>query len=378
MDRGIRLFSVRGIDLRVHVTFPLVLVWASLQFGLLRGQGWPGAVLGVLVTLLLFGIVVLHELGHSFAAQYYGVPVKQIVLLPIGGVAQLARIPEEPLQEFVIAIAGPLVNFGIAALMFIANLLLGLGSRSVGSVAVLAGAGDINLGAVLDYVFVSNLFLGLFNLIPAFPMDGGRVLRALVATRVNYVRATMIAVAIGQGFALLMGLWGLIGGGFFMILVAFFVYTSASQEGRLVRVRRVLGNLTVEQVYSRDARALSPSSSLHDAVQFTLRSFQSDFPVCDGEQLVGLLPHNRMLEALDRYAPHTPVAQIMLSDVLPVSPSDTVFSVQQRLMESRLEALPVVQGGRFLGLITKRDISEVLRVMSSQPDLVATTEAGRA
>jgi CBS domain-containing protein len=188
----------------------------------------------------------------------------------------------------------------------------------------------------------------------------------------------MIAVAIGQGFALLMGLWGLIGGGFFMILVAFFVYTSASQEGRLVRVRRVLGNLTVEQVYSRDARALSPSSSLHDAVQFTLRSFQSDFPVCDGEQLVGLLPYNRLLEALDRYAPHTPVAQIMLSDVLPVSPNDPVFSAQQRLTESGLAALPVVQGGRFLGLITKRDISEVLRVMSSQPDLVATTEAGRA
>ena len=223
MGQSIKLFSVRGIYIRMHVTFPLILIWSALQFGLISRGGWEGAIFGIVATLLLFVLVVLHELGHSIAAQYYGIEVKQIVLLPIGGVAQLTRMPEKPIQEFVIAIAGPLVNFGLAIVLALTALATGL-ELGIGDMlftfSQLAGA---NMQSVFAYVFISNLFLGLFNLIPAFPMDGGRVFRALLATRVDYARATSIAVTIGQGIAWLMALWGLLGGGFFIIIIAVFI-----------------------------------------------------------------------------------------------------------------------------------------------------------
>lgn len=376
MESSIRLFNVRGITIRMHLTFPLILIWAAIQFGILSDQGGVGAIFGVVVTLLLFAIVVLHELGHSLAAQHYGVPVKQIVLLPIGGVAQLARFPEAPVQEFVIAIAGPLVNFALAVLMGVAALAAGQGIALENPLTMLDNLRAIRPSAIFNYVFFSNLFLGVFNLIPAFPMDGGRVLRALLATKMDYVRATSIAVSIGQGLAWLMGLWGFLGGGFFLILIAIFIFSGAGQEGRLVQIRRVLGGLTVEQAYSRQARALSPGSTLRDAIELTLSTFQSDFPVCDGQQLVGLLTYSRLVEALERHGPDVPVREVMLTSVKPVAPGDGMFTVQQRLTEDRLDALPVAEEGRFVGLITSRDIGEIYRLVSTQPGLIAPTGAG--
>jgi stage IV sporulation protein FB len=373
MDSSIPVFRVRGISIRMHITFPLILIWAAIQFGLLSGQGLAGAIFGVVVTLLLFAIVVLHELGHSFAAQHYGVPVKQIVLLPIGGVAELARIPEKPGQEFVIAIAGPLVNFGLAVLMVIAGLISGLGTGLESPLAMLDSLQTLSLGSIFNYLFFANLFLGVFNLLPAFPMDGGRVLRALLATQMNYARATVIAASIGQALAWLLGLWGFLGGGFFMILVAIFIYMGAGQERRLVQLRYVLRGLTVEQAYSRQARILNPQSTLREAIDLVLSTFQADFPVCDGEQLVGLLTYTRLIETLDRHGPETPVGEVMLTDISPVAPTEEMFAVQQRLAESKLDALPVADGHRFLGLITSRDISELYRLVSSQPGLIGVT-----
>jgi Zn-dependent protease len=367
MESGIPLFKIRGIQIRMHITFPLILVWGAIQFGLLAGRGMTGAVFGVVVTLILFAIVVLHELGHSFAAQYYGVPVQQIVLLPIGGVAQLGRIPEKPSQEFVIAIAGPLVNFVLAGLLGIIGLTYGLDLGLTGLQTVLRQLGDAHLSAVFSYVFVSNLFLGLFNLLPAFPMDGGRVLRALLATRMDYPRATALAVTIGQGLAWLMGLWGFLGGGFFLILVAIFIYTGAGQEGRMVQVRSVLRDLTVRQAYSKQVKSLTPQSTLREAIDITLSSFQSDFPVCDNEMLVGLLTHTQLVEALNRTSPDESVTKFMRTDLAPVSPDESLYLAQQRLTEEEIDALPVVERGQFLGLVTARDVNEVYRLASRWP-----------
>jgi stage IV sporulation protein FB len=369
VDNSFRLFSVRGIAIRVHITFPLILVWAAIQFGLLTRQGAAGAVFGIIVILLLFAIVVLHELGHSVAAQGYGVPVKQIVLLPIGGVAQLARFPEEPIQEFIIAIAGPLVNFGLAIVLFVAGVLFGLGNPLEDPLAITRVLGQLNPSAIFTYVFASNLFLGIFNLIPAFPMDGGRVLRALLAARMDYARATRIAVTVGQAMAWLLGLWGFLNGGFFLILIAVFIYMGASQEGQLVQTRHVLGDLKVAQAYSRQARALRPESPLREAVDLTLSTFQADFPVCDGDRLVGFLSHNRLVDALNRHGPEVPIGNVMSSEVSPVSAEEELIAVQRRLSENNLDAAPVVDGDRFLGLITMRDINEIYRLVSSQPDL---------
>jgi Zn-dependent protease/CBS domain-containing protein len=373
MNSAFSLFTVRGISIRVHFTFPLILIWGAIQFGVLSGRGLPGALFGVIVTLILFAIVVLHELGHSVAAQGYGVPVKEIVLLPIGGVAQLSRIPEEPVQEFVIAIAGPLVNFAIALVMGLAALIFQIGTGLENPLSMLRDLSNLSLLSVFNYVFISNLFLGVFNLLPAFPMDGGRVLRALLATRLPYVRATTIAVGIGQVLAWLLGLWGFLGGGFFLILIAIFIYMGAGQEGRMVQVRNVLGSLTVDQAYSRQARSISPEATLREAVQLTLTTFQADFPVCDSTQLVGLLTHAALVEALDRTGPATPVKSVMLTDIAPVTPDDGLFTVQQRMQENNLDALPVVEEGSFLGLITSRDINELYRLVSRQPDLLPAT-----
>jgi stage IV sporulation protein FB len=370
MESSFKLFTVRGIVIKMHVTFPLILIWGAIQFGWLSGGGLSGAVFGVIVFLLLFSIVILHELGHSFAAQYYGVEVKQIVLLPIGGVAQLGRIPDKPIQEFVIAIAGPLVNFALALIMVVIGFAAGWRLALIGPAGMIESMGTLSVAAIFDYVFVSNLFLGIFNLIPAFPMDGGRVLRALLATQMPYVRATQIAVAIGQTLAMLFGLWGFLGGGFFMVLIAIFIYLGAGQEGQMVQVRHVLKDLTIADAYSREARTLTPHSTLREAIDLTLSSFQADFPVCEQGRVVGLLTQARLLEALNQHGPEVPVGEVMLTDITPVQPTEELFAVQQRMNENNLGALPVADRGRFLGLITNRDISELYRLASSQPDLL--------
>jgi stage IV sporulation protein FB len=371
MGNSIRLFTVRGIDIRMHITFPLILVWAALQFGWLSRQGTRGAVFGIVVTLILFAIVVLHELGHSIAALNYDVPVRQIVLFPIGGVAQLSRMPEKPIQEFVIAIAGPLVNFVIAVILAIIALTTGYDLAMGNLPATLSNLARASMTSVFAYVFVSNIFLGVFNLLPAFPMDGGRILRSLLATRLSYPRATAIAVKIGQGLAFLLGLWGFLNGNFFLILIAFFIFMGAGQEGQMVQIRSVFDGVRVDQAFSRKVVSLSPDSSLRDAVNITLNSFQSDFPICDGDSLVGLLTHARLIEALNNLPPETTVSNVMVRDIPSVDPQAELYRVQQRMSEENYDALPVVEDGKFLGLITSRDISELFRLLSRQPEILA-------
>jgi Zn-dependent protease/CBS domain-containing protein len=370
MRDSIRLFTIRGIQLRVHLTFPLILIWAMLQFGLFAGLGWEGALFGVIVILILFGIVVLHELGHSIAAQNYGIEVEEIVLLPIGGVAMLKRIPEKPMQEFVIAIAGPAVNFAIAGVLLVLDALFGLAGRFADPVEGLAQMQTLSVASVFNYVFVANLFLAFFNLIPAFPMDGGRVLRALLATRLSYPRATAIAVGIGQTLAWIIGLWGFLSGAFFVILVAIFIYMGAGQENQMVQVRHVLRDLTVRHAYSRRVRILKPETTLGEAVEHVVTGFQSDFPVCDGDRLQGLLTYKNLIDGLSKHSPTTPVSTAMTTAIQPLAPDDALVHAQQEMMRQGIDVLPVVEHGEFKGLLTSRDVGEVYRVASIQPDLL--------
>lgn len=370
MGGSFRLFSVRGIAIRIHITFPLILIWGAIQFGFLANRSMVGAIFGIIVTLLLFAIVVLHELGHSFAAQFYGVRVRQIVLLPLGGVAQLEEIPENPLKEFVIALAGPAVNVILAILMGLIMSASGGRLALQNPATILNEMIDLNFGAIFSYIFVTNIFLAVFNLIPAFPMDGGRVLRALLATRLPYTRATDIAASIGQSVAWLLGLWGFLGGGFFAILIAVFVYLGAGQERQLVRLRHLLGDITVDQVYSRQAQTVTPQTTLREVVELTMSSFQSDFPICEDGNLVGLLLYTDLVAALNEHGPELTVEQVMQTDLEAVDPQEEIFVVQQRLSRNRLSSLPVARDGRFLGLITSQDINEAYLVSATQPELL--------
>jgi Zn-dependent protease/CBS domain-containing protein len=368
MGTAFKLFSVSGIAIRMHITFPLILIWAAIHFGYMAGTGWVGAWFGVIVVTLLFVIVTLHELGHSYAALFYGVPVEQIVLLPIGGVAQLKEIPENPIKEFVIAIAGPAVNFGLAVVLGLIAWAFNI--SILNPIDVLEGLERITFTKIFTYVFIYNIFLAVFNLLPAFPMDGGRVLRALLATRLEYSRATAISASVGRGMAWLLGLWGFLGGGFFLIIIAFFIYIGASQEEAQVRTRSLLRGITVRDAYSRQVRALPADSTLGDAIQLTLTSLQASFPICDDGRLVGMLTYPKLVESLNGNNPATPVSDVMIRDVEAVAPDDDLFEVQVKLQGSQLDTLPVMENGRFRGIITNRDINEIYRLLSIDPDII--------
>ena len=227
MDSSLKIARIWGIDVQVHWSFVLILFYGAFLFSRNASNVLNGAIYGVIVILLLFVCVVLHEFGHAMTAKYFGVNVPHITLLPIGGVAQLERMPRKPMHEFLIAIAGPAVNFVLAALLLPVALLVVFTSMRVGSSwmmisALMRTAQSMSLGGLLLTLVGTNILLGIFNLLPAFPMDGGRILRALLALRLQYIPATRIAVLVGRGMAVLFAIWGIFGGDILMLLVAFF------------------------------------------------------------------------------------------------------------------------------------------------------------
>jgi stage IV sporulation protein FB len=367
-----KLFSVQGIDIKVHITFPLILIWAAIQFGAFGEGGFSlsGAAFGVVVTLLLFVCVVIHELSHSLTSTWMGYPVEDIVLLPLGGVSQIEEMPEGPGEEFLMAIAGPLSNIVIAFILALINLFtpMGLlaGLRRIAMDPLTLGWRD-----VLPYLIVTNVGLALFNLIPAFPMDGGRVLRSLLATVMPQAQATSVAVRVGQGFAWLIGLGGLVTGNLIWILIAIFVYSGAAQEGRMTQIRSILKGMRVRQAFSRKVQAVSPDDPVSRAADLTLESFQADFPVCDGGEIVGLLTHTDIIRALKTGKANTPVREVMKTDFPTLQPNDGLFEVHQQMQSSSLDALPVIEEGQFAGLLTSRDVNEAYQLLSINQDLRA-------
>jgi Zn-dependent protease/CBS domain-containing protein len=365
-----KLFSVQGIDIKVHITFPLILIWAAIQFGFLGQEGFSlsGAAFGVVVTLLLFICVVIHELSHSLTSTWMGYPVEDIVLLPLGGVSQIEEMPQGPGEEFLMAIAGPLSNVVIAIVLAVISLftptsVLG-GLRRIAMDPMALGWKD-----TLPYLIVTNIGLAAFNLIPAFPMDGGRVLRSLLATVLHQTQATDVAVRIGQAFAWLLGLGGLLTGNLIWILIAIFVYSGAAQEGRMTRIRGILEGMKVKQAFSRNVQAVSPDDPVSRAADLTLESFQADFPVCDGEEIVGLLTHTDIIRALKLRDYDAPVREVMKTDFPTLQPDDGLFEVHQQMQSSSLDALPVIEGGQFVGLLTSRDVNEAYQLLSIDRDL---------
>src|SRR5947208_95459 len=249
MSWSLPIFRVAGIQLRIHITFLLLIVW--LAFGYYAQGGSAVALSRVLFVLLLFLCVVLNGFGHAFAAKAFGINTPDITLLPIGGVARLERMPEEPVQELIIAVAGPLVNVVIALGLFVAG-----GSQ------VLLNPASLEGGTLIAQLFVINIMLVLFNLLPAFPMDGGRVLRALLATRMSYARATQVAATVGQGFAFIFGFMGLFGPNPFLLFIALFVYIGASQEAALAQMKDVSRRFPVSSAMVREFRTLSEDATL--------------------------------------------------------------------------------------------------------------------
>ena len=371
MNWSLKLFKVKGIDIKVHLTFVLILIWAAYRWSVSTGEGLQGAIFGIVATLLLFLSVTLHELGHSLQAIKFGVKVRDITLMPMGGLAQMESIPEDPNKELRIALAGPLVNFGIAA------LLIGLGAlldaRALLSFdELIASLGRVSWSGLLAYLTSANLMLGLFNLIPAFPMDGGRVLRALLARKMDHAKATNIAAQIGQGLALLMGLWGFMSGSWTLVLIAIFVWMGAGQESQGAQIKHTLGRTTVGQAMTRSPHVLQVNDSLSKAVELTLSTSQADFPVLEwgSNRVAGLLSEIDLLRGLQSLGASSAVREVMRMKIAFTAPDEPLHAAQQKMLLGRTRALPVLNPeGELLGLLTADDINEAYHLMAISPKL---------
>jgi len=355
MSWSLPIFRIAGIQLRIHVTFLLLIGW--LAFGYYAEGGSAAALGRVFFILLLFLCVVLHEFGHAFAAKGFGINTPDITLLPIGGVARLERMPEEPAQELVIAIAGPAVNVIIAICLFLV-----IGARGLTNPATVEG------GDLIAQLLMINIGLVLFNLLPAFPMDGGRVLRALLATRLSYARATQIAASIGQGCAFVFGFIGLLWNPF-LIFIALFVYIGASQEAALAQMKDVSRRFPVSSAMVREFRTLAESATLEEAVDALLATSQHDFPVVgENGNVAGILTRHDLIAALRKNDPQIRVRDVMRRDI-PTVTTGTRFEEAFRIMqECNCPAVPVLDSmKRLVGLLTPENVSELMMVQSALP-----------
>ncbi len=358
MSWSLNIGSIAGTAVRIHVTFLLLLAWI---FGVNYISGGPQAAWsGLLFILLLFLCVLLHEFGHIFTARAFGIRTPDVILLPIGGVSRLERIPEKPSEEFLVAIAGPAVNVVIALLLvFLAGANL--------SADHLAALGSANV-SMIDRLAAVNLFLAVFNLIPAFPMDGGRVLRALLAARLGYVRATEIAAAIGQWVAFALGFLGLFGNPL-LIFIAIFVYLAASSEAHLVAICAMARGVPVTAAMLTQFATLTPDEHVDTAVETLLRTSQGEFPVVDGEgHPLGVLARNDLIRALKERGPNARVADAMTNGIPTVNNRACLDEAFRLLQEKSVPAAGVVDAsGRLVGLVTSETIGEMLMLHHALP-----------
>jgi len=361
MSWSFRVARVSGIDIKVHITFFLILVLGGLEWG--RNHGTPGVIFGVLLMLALFACVTLHELGHSLAAQAYHIQVREIVLLPIGGVAMLGRLPERPLQELVIAAAGPAVNVAIA-------IVLALAGGFTGAIGALDGRGllegtapDPSVGTFLLWLLAANVSLVVFNLIPAFPLDGGRILRALLGMATDYARATRIAALIGQGIAILLGVVGVATGNFILALIAVFIFFGAGMESFQAQARTVLDTLKIGHAYNKHALTLVPGDRVSRVVDYILTSYQPDFAVVYGDRLLGVVTREDVVKALTSRPDDPYVTEVMQREVGAVDAELSLEQVQEKMSERGERLLAVFSGERYLGLVSREDLNEALSVL---------------
>ena len=355
-----KLGTVAGIGLYVHATFFLLLAWVGVTYWLAGGSA--AALSGIAFILALFACVILHELGHALTARRYGIRTRDITLLPIGGVSRLERIPEDPRQEVWVSLAGPAVNVVIAAALY-AWLLL---SHTLRPFSALSMAG----GPFLERLLLVNVSLAVFNLLPAFPMDGGRVLRALLAMRMDYVHATQVSAQVGQAMALVFGLLGLFTNPF-LVFIAFFVWIGAAQEASMVQMRTALSGIPVSRAMLTDFHTVAPDDTAKRVLELILAGSQQDFPVVDGGQggkggrLAGVLLRSDVLKALAQRASDWRVRDIMRGEFQVVDAAEMLDTALARLQSCNCHTLPVTSRGTLVGLLTMENVGEFLLIQSA-------------
>jgi len=367
LGAGFQLGSIRGIPIRIHVSFLLVL--PLLAFGFARGiveaarlagipaeslSGGP-AIWGLLVALALFLSVLLHELAHSLYAIARGGKVRSITLLMIGGVSELEEAPRKPGQEAVMALVGPLTSLGLGAI-FLALYLAARGLRS------------FDLSFALFQLAQMNLLLGAFNLLPAFPMDGGRILRSLLVKRRGPAQATAIAATVGKVFAILFGMAGFLTSNLLLVLVAFFVFMGAEGEQRGAAMEAALGGLRVADLMVPGVDAVSSVETASAVAARMVRDRRAWFPVVEGERALGVVTAEMVLAIPPGRSHAIRAGELAIPDTV-VGPADGLALALRRLAARRVEHLAVAEAGRLCGAISRSDILRGVRLHELEASL---------
>jgi len=350
MRASFKIFRVFGIDVEVHISLLILLILLIYAFSVSPAPygfaGFPLAeriVLSVMAATGLFGSILAHELGHSLVAKRYGVKIRGIVLFIFGGAAMMENLPKKPREELAIAVSGPATSFGIGILSLILSFIPVAEVRA--------------FFLLFGYI---NIILGIFNLIPAFPMDGGRVLRSFLAERKSYAEATRISADIGRILAIFMAIFGIFTNPW-LILIALFIYIGATEEEKLVLLENVLGRVSVADVMNTDVVTVSPEMRISDVIELILKTKHLGFPVVDDGRLIGIIT----LQDIIGVDPEEKVGNVMSREVVAISPEKSAFDAFKIMSEMGIGRLPVVEGGRIVGIISRSDIMRIREILEA-------------
>lgn len=350
-----KLTTLAGIDIYVHATFFILVAWIGMSFWAIDGT-IQAVITGVGFIVALFACVVLHEFGHALTARRYGIRTEKITLLPIGGVASMERMPDDPKQEIAVALAGPAVNLVIAAGLWL--WLLATGSM------VDTEQLSITEGSFLQRLMLINLMLAIFNMLPAFPMDGGRVLRAVLALNMDHIRATRIAASIGQGLALWLGFLGLLYNPF-LIFIALFVWIGAASEAESEKIKSTISGASVGKAMLTDFQVLAPDDLLSHVVELTLAGSQTDFPVLKDNAMIGVLGQADLLRGLQQGGEQNRVQDFMQNEVYSADIKEPLEQVLNSIQSHHCSLVSVTEDGRFAGIVNLDNIIELIQIQTA-------------
>lgn len=345
MKYSIKIFTIWGIPLELHYSF-LLLMLAIYLVAILNLIPGIDVVVAILITLL-FVTVVFHELTHSYVALRYGVEIERIILFPIGGVASMKELPQDPHQELRIALAGPMSNLILAALLYPIYLFF-------------TSSLSPSLNFLLYNFFLLNLILGAFNLLPAFPMDGGRVLRAFLAERMNFIKATELAASIGKQLAIIMALIGIFFNPF-LIFIAIFVYMGADQESNMVLINTLLEGINVQDIMTREVKTVRPSDTVDYVLKMMFQHKHMGYPVYQDGNLRGIITFHD-LSSIPEDKRNLPVEQFMTKEVIVTNPKEKVSALLEKLNLNNVGRFPVLENGKLVGIISKTDIMKAIEI----------------
>ncbi len=360
MKSSLKIFTVFGIPIELHISFLLlmIIIYAAAFAGFISFY------LAFLITLI-FVTVIIHELSHSYVAKRYGVGIERIILFPIGGVSAMEEIPKDPGKELKIALAGPLTNIVIAAICFLLILVFGYTEFLKLSYIFIIALEEYNWGLFLTNFLGVNLILGIFNLLPAFPMDGGRILRAYLARNRDYVIATKTAAKIGKQFAILMALTGVVLFNLILILIAIFIYLGADQEYQAILVSSMLEGLRVKDIMTRKVETVTPDNTVNETLYKMFKKRHMGYPVIEKDKLVGIITFDDISRIPEDKRDIT-VKEIMSKELILAHPDEGVATVFEKINRKAVGRLPVVENDQLVGIVSKTDVVRTLEMLEKQ------------